>query len=623
MLLNMLTIAFDTDIINDDRIEFECKEVCSVKENMGLCLGCMNKLDDDGKCRFCNYVYDPNGQMKSYLAPGTVLDDRYMVGKILTVNGEGASYIGYDKVTNEKVVVREYFPDTLCKRAEDSDKIIVNSDCLAKYKTFMSEFAEVYKILSRMRNLSHIVPALDMFVQNNTTYAILEYVEGVSLRKFLQENSGILSWEQVRKLFPPIFTTLSLIHNAGIIHRGICPENILITVKGEIKLIGFCISSMRTQNTELNAELYSGYAAPEQYNSLEWQGTWTDVYAISAVLYRMLTGTVPPEAHGRTIKDTIIEPIRLNTRIPLHVSRVIMHGLELKGENRIQTITELVTQLFEEPQQYIEHHKGATQTIPIKKPTPDRKSVKVQKKSEEKINKMLPSIIGLSVVAVVMIIAVILIFQIFFAEGGDTPQNNSSRPTTSYSGSITTTGPVTSYVQNQTSNEITSSESDLGTGAVMPNIVGQMYESVRYTLENDFTIEVVYDYSDEISPGEIMDQSIAPDTLYNPEYKNKLVLTVCQGSANAIIPDYANMSQQDYINILESLKIKYVVVKVYSDTVEEGYVVTVDKNPGTTISIKDGEVLTVSVSASIQSDISDNDSNSDSNSSDGSSSQED
>ena len=337
----------------------------------------------------------------------------------------------------------------------------------------------------------------------------------------------------------------------------------------------------------------------------------------------MLTGTVPPEAHGRTIKDTIIEPIRLNTRIPLHVSRVIMHGLELKGENRIQTITELVTQLFEEPQQYIEHHKGATQTIPIKKPTPDRKSVKVQKKSEEKINKMLPSIIGLSVVAVVMIIAVILIFQIFFAEGGDTPQNNSSRPTTSYSGSITTTGPVTSYVQNQTSNEITSSESDLGTGAVMPNIVGQMYESVRYTLENDFTIEVVYDYSDEISPGEIMDQSIAPDTLYNPEYKNKLVLTVCQGSANAIIPDYANMSQQDYINILESLKIKYVVVKVYSDTVEEGYVVTVDKNPGTTISIKDGEVLTVSVSASIQSDISDNDSNSDSNSSDGSSSQED
>ena len=93
------------------------------------------------------------------------------------------------------------------------------------------------------------------------------------------------------KLFPPIFTTLSLIHNAGIIHRGICPENILITVKGEIKLIGFCISSMRTQNTELNAELYSGYAAPEQYNSLEWQGTWTDVYAISAVLYRMLTGT--------------------------------------------------------------------------------------------------------------------------------------------------------------------------------------------------------------------------------------------------------------------------------------------------------------------------------------------
>ncbi|NLZ46547.1 MAG: protein kinase, partial [Clostridiales bacterium] len=287
-----------------------------MRGNVGLCLGCMNKLDDLDRCHYCNFDNNNISQVTPFLTPGTVLDDRYIVGRVLTYNGEGVSYISYDKVTNEKVVVREYLPDTLCKREDSSDRVIVNAECLAKYKTFMSEFAEVYKILSRLRNLPHIVPAIDMFAQNNTTYAVLDYVEGVSLRKFLCESAGMLTWDNVKKLFPPIFTTISLIHNAGIIHRGICPDNILISTKGELKLIGFSISSIRTFNTELNAELYSGYAAPEQYTSLDWQGTWTDVYSISAVLYRVLTGTVPPEAPGRNVKDTLIEPIRINPRIP-------------------------------------------------------------------------------------------------------------------------------------------------------------------------------------------------------------------------------------------------------------------------------------------------------------------
>ena len=118
-------------------------------------------------------------------------------------------------------------PDTLCERDSESQRLVVNPDCLAKYKTFMSEFADVNKVLSRMRNLQHIATAKDMFCENNTTYVILEYVEGVTLKKFLQSNTGFLTWEQVKKLFVPLFTTLSIIHNAGIIHRGIQPVSIL------------------------------------------------------------------------------------------------------------------------------------------------------------------------------------------------------------------------------------------------------------------------------------------------------------------------------------------------------------------------------------------------------------
>lgn len=162
-----------------------------------LCMGCMNELGSDGRCHYCSYT-DDIPHLQAYLAPRTVLDNRYIVGKMLSYNGEGASYICYDMVGKCKCVAREYMPDTLCERDSESQRLVVNPDCLAKYKTFMSEFADVNKVLSRMRNLQHIATAKDMFCENNTTYVILEYVEGVTLKKFLQSNTGFLTWEQVK-----------------------------------------------------------------------------------------------------------------------------------------------------------------------------------------------------------------------------------------------------------------------------------------------------------------------------------------------------------------------------------------------------------------------------------------
>ena len=154
-----------------------------------LCMGCMNELDSDGVCHYCTYT-DDIPHLQSYLAPHTVLNDRYIVGKMLTYNGEGASYICYDMVAKTKAVVREYMPDTLCEREMRSNNIIINTDCLAKYKTYMSEFQDMNRTLTRMRNLASICTAKDMFSENNTCYVILEKVEVVSLKKFLQSKRG-------------------------------------------------------------------------------------------------------------------------------------------------------------------------------------------------------------------------------------------------------------------------------------------------------------------------------------------------------------------------------------------------------------------------------------------------
>ena len=210
----------------------------------------------------------------------------------------------------------------------------------------MSEFVELNKALLKARSMTHIQTVLDIFPQNNTAYVIFEFINGITLKAYLANCSGELTWDRVKELFPPILTTLSLVHSAGLIHRGISPQTILVTEKNELKLIDFQISAGRTTGTEIACEMYPGYSAPEQYSSAEWQGTWTDVYGISATLYRVLTCCVPTESISRLGNDNCPEPMVINRNVPSHVSKVIMNGLKLNTSNRIQTITELVVKLF-------------------------------------------------------------------------------------------------------------------------------------------------------------------------------------------------------------------------------------------------------------------------------------
>ena len=315
--------------------------------DLKLCYGCMEPLGSETVCAHCGYDLNTTS-LANYLKPGTLLRERFLVGKVLEANGEGVTYIGYDTSVDCKILIREYFPERLCSRVPNSGAVNVKYDHLAQYKALMAEYTELNKALARLRNLSHLNPALDMFAENNTTYAVSEYLEGGTLLEYLKENAGELSWSIVRRIFPPLFTTLSLLHNAGVLHRGLSPETIFVTDKGELKLLGFSISAVRTNDTELDAELFDGYAAPEQYYADRQQGTWTDVYGICAVLYRILTGCRATDAISRQDYDILVPPSELNPHIPENVSEGIMQGLKLDSNARVRTITDLVTLLFDE-----------------------------------------------------------------------------------------------------------------------------------------------------------------------------------------------------------------------------------------------------------------------------------
>jgi len=319
-------------------------------------------------CPYCNHnEYSPHNPM--YIKAGAKLNNRYIVGILLEYNGEGATYVALDTSTDCKVMIREYMPINLCTRVKDKTTISVNYNNLAKFKAFLAEYTDLNKSLARLRENTNINPILDMFEENNTWYTVFEYINGVKMLDYLKENAGELSWGQIAKLFPPLFTTMGILHNAGIIHRAISPDTVYINNKGELRLFGFSISAVRTANAGLEYELFRGYSAPEQYSAdiNSRQGSWTDVYGVCALMYRALTGCMPVDSQTRMSNDELCEPSMLNPTIPPSVSRTIMDGMKLKSSERIKNVTELVTRLFEQPVKPAPvpmNQNGNTRTMP-------------------------------------------------------------------------------------------------------------------------------------------------------------------------------------------------------------------------------------------------------------------
>ncbi len=589
--------------------------------NYKLCMGCMEPKETEGACPLCGYSPDVP-YLPAYLPPKTILNDRYIVGKLLRYNGEGAEYIGFDTVTMSKVTIREYMPDTLCSRNKDSTVISVKQNCVAQYKAFMSEFVELNKMLAKMRTLNHINPPIDMFGENNTGYVIFRYIEGMNLAKYLKENAGELTWEEVKRMFPPIFTTLSLVHNAGLIHRGISPDNIIVGEKNELKLIGFCIADARTANTELASEIYHGYAAPEQYSSSNWQGTWTDIYGICALLYRMLTGTTPMDAMVRMTNDTLPEPRSLNPNIPVNVSKVIMNGMALSGEMRIQTVTELVTQLFEEPEFNKTRTVSATQTITIPKQHSTKGPVEEpEKKPAKKPMSKHRIFVIVGVCAAVLLCVIMGIMMMVLDDNSSTVANGiTTAPQATIpeigdieseaSGSVTSApdGSDLPNVSTIPTLSVTVSDSDTNPAAnesqttikagatvyIMNDLVGKNYDTVKNTsIKDNLTITPEYVYTDEYKKGIIFEQSIEKGSNY--EKGAELTLKISMGPAKVVVPDFYGLNKKDYFAILNSEGIKYEEKAYETTNTLNDYVAWISIEPGEYIDLEAGEVLSVFV----------------------------
>lgn len=548
-----------------------------------LCMGCMNDKTYDGPCKLCGYS-DSDPCIPTYLVPKTFLNGRYIVGKLISYNGEGASYIGYDTVEKTRVIIKEFMPDALCSRMKGETEITVNADNSALYKTYMSEFADLHRSLMKLRGTAHIQAVNDIFRENGTCYAVLEYISGISLKTFLENSAGMLSWEQVKELFPPILTTLSLIHAAGIIHRGISPQTIFVTDNMELKLGGFCISAERTTNTEIACEIFSGYAAPEQYSN-EMNGTWTDVYGISAVLYRALTGTAPVEAIART-GNTMPEPMLINRDIPQHVSRVIMNGMRLSTETRIRSVTEFVDKLFAPPRYIGNEPVRAADGRPL-----SRREEKILEKKERERKKTLVALIAIGAVLIIFAATFAAALSGAFGKTGGEPSEDSS---SAFESSSTTQS--ASSEQPESSSESTdesASSEPVAATVQIPDFKGDNYEKTAARYDGKLVFVPTYDYSDEYSSGVIFEQSIEQGEAV--PLGTQIKVKVSKGKSVVPLPDYNGDDEAAYLEKLDKSNIKYKVEKKKTNDVSEGLVVSCSKDVGDLVKVSEGEIVVVYV----------------------------
>ncbi|MEH2928687.1 PASTA domain-containing protein [Candidatus Ventrimonas sp. KK005] len=308
-----------------------------------LCLGCMGYYDDQfDVCPHCGFIRGTPSQEAYHMEPGVVLRNRYLIGKVLGSGGFGITYLGYDQTLDKKVAIKEYFPTEFATRMQSQTMVTVFSgEKEEQFVTGMKKSLDEARRLAEFQQTPGITQVFDFFEENNTAYIVMEFLEGETLREKLKRD-GVMTVEDALPVVFAVLGALKTVHAKEMIHRDIAPDNIYLLKNGEVKLLDFGASRQvtGTHSKSLTVMLKPGYAPVEQYQSGGDQGPWTDVYALAATFYKMITGKRPPDSTERWTKDTLKEPSKLGIKIDRNLENALMNALHVRQEDRTKSAQE-------------------------------------------------------------------------------------------------------------------------------------------------------------------------------------------------------------------------------------------------------------------------------------------
>lgn len=315
-----------------------------------LCPGCMQHLKDSNTtCPHCGYP-EKHLTVKDSLPVFSILAGKYLLGAPLGKGGFGITYIAMHLPDEKIVAIKEFFPANLAVRGTDNETVVPADDTKAVYyRTGMKSFSEEGRILYLLSDIEHIVHVTEQIQANNTTYLVMEYVPGISLKKYMKQQQKLFSEQETLTLMQPILIAMQAMHQKGILHRDISPENLMLSPDNTLTLIDFGAARTfsRSDDDNLTVILKRGYAPEEQYHSNSRQGPWTDLYAVCAVMYQMLTGILPQEASARAEEDHLT-PISRVEGLSLSPSTcaALEKGLQMDPMERYPDIGALMKVLY-------------------------------------------------------------------------------------------------------------------------------------------------------------------------------------------------------------------------------------------------------------------------------------
>lgn len=525
-----------------------------------LCPYCLQPLPGAAQsCPHCGKSFagrNPGGT----LPVGTVLAGRYTVGEMLSIDGEGILYRGAENLGRFRVTIKEYLPITLTaeRTAESTLRPKTGSEVL--FKTTRMDFADLYRSIQRITPANGLEAVLDVVEANNSVYAILENLGGTPLDQWLENHPGTIRPDDACTMLQPVFEGVAAMHKIGLVHRGICPENIRVMENDRCRLAGYATVGLRTAGSGLHEQLYEGYSAPEQYSTAEFEGRYTDEYSLAAVFYRMVCGQAPVPAAQRIVADSNPRAKSVNGSLPLYVSQVLQLGLRLRPMERIQTVPQLYQALSSK-----EYTAELTRTM---KPETPVRTAQPEPERKEHLLSLKALLAG-----IVILLSILILLMLWSVLSQHIHQ------------------PAASAAESEpASSEVMVPQN------LVPNFIGMDYTQVQNNREytSMYLFYVTEEYSDTAPAGQIIQQEPSADTVLKAGETIRLV--VSKGPQMAEMPNIIGFTQDSAVKELEARGLVASCFMVVNDgSYASGCVVRTSEEPGTKVEV--GTVITVYIAA--------------------------
>ena len=525
-----------------------------------LCPYCLQPLPGAAQsCPHCGKSFagrNPGGA----LPVGTVLAGRYTVGEMLSIDGEGILYRGAENLGRFRVTIKEYLPITLTaeRTAESTLRPKTGSEVL--FKTTRMDFADLYRSIQRITPANGLEAVLDVVEANNSVYAILENLGGTPLDQWLENHPGTIRPDDACAMLQPVFEGVAAMHKIGLVHRGICPENIRVMENDRCRLAGYATVGLRTAGSGLHEQLYEGYSAPEQYSTAEFEGRYTDEYSLAAVFYRMVCGQAPVPAAQRMVTDSNPRAKSVNGSLPLYVSQVLQLGLRLRPMERIQTVPQLY--------QALSSKKYTAELTRTMKPETPVRTAQPEPERREHLLSLKALLAG-----IVILLSILILLTLWSVLSQHIHQ------------------PAASAAESEpASSEVMVPQN------LVPNFIGMDYTQVQNNREytSMYLFYVTEEYSDTAPAGQIIQQEPSADTVLKAGETIRLV--VSKGPQMAEMPNIIGFTQDGAVKELEARGLVASCFMVVNDgSYASGCVVRTSEEPGTKVEV--GTVITVYIAA--------------------------